>query len=398
MEIIEKESLALWPSDVGYITSKDGLLGTSIESTALRDALREAKAPVVYVPQRLQHRAEDLFKDQVLCPQTFCHFVRSKAGQIKLWSEQTKLEILEYLLSKPTFANYGGLELFPFKDGIYRSVGERTAYVHRDKLEEDLFSLEDFCNLDLEKLSETAQRALKHGCEFSTIHPSIQHRSANCLRQYCMSTMFKNVAEDQDMVVLSEVSAATVLEVWDWILRRGISLLDKNVSCLWLLPMSNGHHRKVKPQSLSSQVYIAPVGEIGDLMWEFDVMSSVKLLPLLLHKGPTGLSPNSVSIITRNPYTMLKLFIKDASSMVLFLEWLHQTSPLVEDVADEIKIRIAELIAVHLPRTLTSSEHKVVVQAIRHLKIFQKISWKTVGGKMFVGFFPFLLVLTNRQT
>jgi hypothetical protein len=55
MEIIEKQSLALWPTDVGYLTARDGLLAKGDESTALRDALREAEAPVVYVGYNTVH-------------------------------------------------------------------------------------------------------------------------------------------------------------------------------------------------------------------------------------------------------------------------------------------------------------------------------------------------------
>ena len=136
---IEKESLALWPTHEGYVTAQNGLLDTGIES-ALRDALQEAGAPVVYVPQQLQGRAEKVFKDRLLRPQSLCKFIRSKSSQMGGWSHRTKHKILEYILLEPAFTDYGGLELFPFKDGMYRSIGEHTAFVHRNKHEEALFT------------------------------------------------------------------------------------------------------------------------------------------------------------------------------------------------------------------------------------------------------------------
>jgi sacsin len=372
------------------------LLDAGDEPEALRDALREAKAPIVYIPQQLRQRAKKLFKDRVLCPRSLCSFLKHESSWISLWSDQTKHRILEYLLSEPGFIDYDGLELFPFQDGNYRSIGDYTAFIHRDEFERGLFCLEDFRNLDLDKLSAAAQRTLRDGCENSTIHPSIRYRSANCLRDYCMSTMFKNVPEDRDMVVLGEEPTAFVPKVWTWISMRRIDILDKDISYLWLLPLSNGHHRNVKPRSSSSQVYFAPVGEVGELMWKFDAKSSARPLPLL-NIGPTGLAPGFVSILTKTPDIMSNLFIKDASSIVLFLQWLHRTSPLVDDAADEEKLLIARLVASHLPRSFTSLERKVVVLALSFLQIFQKISWKAEGGRMLVRPLRCLLVLTNRQ-
>jgi sacsin len=384
--VIEKESRALWPTNEGYVTAKSGLLDTGIES-ALRDALQEAEAPVVYVPQRLQGKAEKLFKDRLLRPRSLCQFMRSKDSQIGSWSDRTKHKILEYLLSEPGFTDYGNLELFPFKDGMYRSIGEHTAFIHRNKHEEALFSLEDSHNLDLEKLSETAQRALKQGCDSSSIHPSIRYRSACNLREYCMGNIFNNVAEEQDMVALPEKCTALVSGVWTWISMRCIPLLDKDISCLWLLPLSNSLHRKIIPRNSSSQIYLAPAGKIGELMWKFDGKSSSKPLPLLATR-PTGLGSEVVCYLTKRPETISKLFLKDARNMVYFLEWFHQTSPLVDDASDEERLIIARLVASHLPQQLTSSEHSVVVRALSHLKIFQKVSWEQAkDGKMFVKYF-----------
>ena len=112
--------------------------------------------PVVNVPKRLQGMAGNIFKDQVLCPQTLCAFLKDVKTQIKCWSSETKTHILEYLLSKPWFTGYDDIQIFPFKNGTYRSIGQSIAYVHRDSLEEALFDLEDARNLDLEKLSKSA--------------------------------------------------------------------------------------------------------------------------------------------------------------------------------------------------------------------------------------------------
>lgn len=392
LEIITKETLPIWPTDVGYLTATHGLLGTGTESATLRDALREATAPIVYVPQRLQQRAEELFKDRVLCPKTLCQFLKGKSSQITSWSNQTKHKLLEYLLSDSEFIDYGGLALFPFMDGIYRSIGEHAVFVHRDSFENDLFRLEDFHTLDLARLSEATQRILKRGCEFSTIHPAIRYRSAESLREYCINTVFKKMPEHQDMVELDEESAAFVSKVWTWISKRQIDILDKNVSSLWLVPLSNGFHRKVKPRPACSQIYLAPEGEIGELMRKFDANSELKPLPLIDIRAAT----HFISILMKAPAIMADLSVEDGSSMVVFLRWLHQTCPLIDDVADEVKLLIASLAASRLPQRLTPSDRGVVVEALSHLKIFQKLSWEAAGDKMFAKTFPCPLDLANR--
>ncbi|RDL30678.1 Uncharacterized protein BP5553_10023 [Venustampulla echinocandica] len=378
--VIEKETLALWPTAVGYVTAKDGLLDTGAEPATLRDALLEARVPVVYVPQRLRHRANDLFKGRILCPQSLCQFIKIKSYRIKMWSNQTKHEILEYLLSEPSFIEYGGLDLFPFEDGIYRSIGDQVAFVHRDEFEKDLFSLQRSRNLDLEKLSRTAQRTLKQGCDHSMIHPSIRYRSASCLRDYCISTIFKDVPEDQDMVVLGEEPAASVLKVWTWIYMHRVDIL-KDLACLWLLPLRNGHYRKVKPRSPSSEVYFAPVGEVGDLMRKLDTKSTLKPLPLL-DTGIAQLPASFQSILMRSPDAISTLFVKDASSIVWFLRWLHGTYPMADSVANEDKLQIAALVASHLPQPLILTNQTATAEALSDLKIFQRVSWDAEGESM----------------
>jgi sacsin len=395
MGIIDKESLALWPTDVGYKTAKTGLLGTGAESMPLRNALREAQAPVVYVPKRLQLLSQSIFKDRILSPESLCVFLRSVKSQIKLWSHQTKHDVLEYLLSKPGFINYDGLDLFPFKDGTYRSIGESIAYVHRDSFEEALFSLEAFCNLDLGKFSESTRQTLKRGCELSNIHPAIRYRSASCLKQYCMSSIFKNVAKDHDFVTLEEDAARVVRKVGTWISMRGFFRTGfQEISCLWLLPLSNGRYRKVKPNGAFSMVYFSPPGEVGDLMTRIDARMSFKPFPLLDTEHST-IDPSFLSIITQSEGVMSNLQVQDARRIVFLLRWLQGTSSWVEHITDEERLLIAKHLATHSPQELLEPDRKAIIETLSHLPIFQKVSWKAVGDKMFVVHFRICVKISN---
>ncbi|TVY90160.1 Sacsin [Lachnellula willkommii] len=381
LSVIEKELLPLWPSDVGYVSAKDGLLYTGVSDASLREALREAGVPVVYVPEQLQQKAQRLFKGRLLGPSMLCQFLRAVSVNFKLWSDLTKHRIAEYLLTEPGFNDYGGLPLFPYMDGSHHSVDDGITFIHKDDFEKSLFRLQKSQNLDLEKFSKATQVFLKQGCEDSSIHPSICFYSADSIGDYCKSTVFRELPQDQDAVVLTQEAATFVSKVWTWMSMRDIDILDTKVSCLWLLPLSNGRHRKIKPGASALQVYIAPEGVLGDLMRKLDLQSLNKPLPLL-DTRPAGLVPQSVSLLLRNKNAMPTLFVEDGNSLVSFVQWLHQTSPMLDGIADKDRHLIAKLIMSDLSKVLTSAERETVCGILRKLKIFQRVSWTLEKNKM----------------
>jgi sacsin len=381
--IIEKESLALWHTGVGYKTAAKSLIDRGVESMPLRNALQEAGAPVVFIPEQLRPPSQNLFKRRILSPQSLCSFLRSVSNQVKSWSHQTKHEILEYLLAEPGFTGYGGLDLFLFEDGTYRSVGETNTFVHRDPLEEDLFNLEGVCNLVIRNFSASAQRALKRGCQNSNNHSGIRYRSAQDLKEYCMSFVFKDVATYGDFVKLDERAATTAAKIRTWILDRGFRIEDQEIACLWLLPVSNGYHRRIKPKEASSQVYFAPSGDIGDLMTKLDAQMTSKPLPLL-DVGPPGLSSPFLSMIRKNQPTMSTLCVQDATRIAPLLQYFQRIWALVDHITDKERLLISNVVASHSTQRLNSTDWKAAIEALSHIPIFQRVSWKAEGNRMFV--------------
>ncbi len=106
------------------------------------------------------------------------------------------------------------------------------------------------------------------------------------------------------------------------------------MSCLWLLPLSNGHHRKLKPQSSSSQVYFVSNDEIGELVQKIDAKASERPLPLLA-RDLTQATSSSMLILNQKADFFSQLHIKDTSNIVAFLEWLRLTSPFVDNILDD---------------------------------------------------------------
>jgi sacsin len=187
-----------------------------------------------------------------------------------------------------------------------------------------------------------------------------------------MRNIFTDVPEDQDMVILDDESAAFAREVWTWISMRGINALDKDMSCLWLLPLSNGKYRKIKPEKSISAVYFAPAGELGDLMRRYDAKSSEKPLPLI---DARDIGSQSMSSLTRNSCASSDLHLEDGGKIVSFLRWLHRINPTLDNVPEGDIHLIKKVTLLQLPKSLTLVDRGTVVGALKDLKIFQKVSW-----------------------
>lgn len=374
LRIVERDSLALWPTHTGYVTAKDGLLATSDESEEFKATLREARVPVVYVPQRLLERAKNIFREHILSAETLSRFLKAGRVPVSSLNDQAKLQLIEYFLLETEFTAYDGLDIFPFKNGVFGPIGSQVTFVHRDKYEDDIFALDDHHTVDTDKLSAKACRSLKDGCAKGRAHPSIQYRSAKTFREYSLGYFFTNTSQDEDMIALSEAQTEFVTKSRRWILDRKIDVLDPNISHLWLLPLSNMKHRKVKPCKPNSDVYIANAKSMGGLMWEFDKKLSHKTLPLL-DIGPSGITDEFLSALLVHLQNSAQLNLYDAGEPQNFLRWLHATSVMEGHVVDEDRNRVAEVIKTQLLQSTSSAMTPSIGQYLRVLKIFQKVSW-----------------------
>ncbi|KAG4439308.1 hypothetical protein IFR05_005183 [Cadophora sp. M221] len=379
--IIDRDSLKLWPTVTGYVNAQDGLLATGAESAVFRDSLREAQVPVVFVPKDLLSYVRPVFKTRTLCPENVCAFLESKQSSIAQLSGKTKRKLLEYILTNPGSSNYGDLEIFPFEDKAFRSLRGISAFVHRNDLEQALFNKQPDRNLDLETLSAPAQRILKQGCESAALHPSIRFRSVEDLGEYCTRSVFKMLCQKQQMHLSDSSLSEFVAKVWTWVSERGIGIENAHLSSLWLLPLSNGHHRQLTPRDVSVAIYLAPLGLAGDVMRRIDAQLSTKTLPLL-YTGKEALG--------RRPSTILKILlgakrslgIVDASNLKSFLQWLRKMIPLVSGMEDEDRNAIAKSIALQLNNPLLPQERSVAIDCVRDLQVFQKLTWEVEGNAM----------------
>ncbi|KAJ5050730.1 uncharacterized protein L3040_002603 [Drepanopeziza brunnea f. sp. 'multigermtubi'] len=349
ISIIQKENIALWPTCTGYVKSRAGFLASGSESAALKEALREAQMPVVYVPEKLDQLAKALFLDNLLGAGTLCTFLNSlKSQDIAKLSAKSKNELLGCILSDPEVIDYQDLEVFPFEDGQYRSI-KSFVFVHRNEMEKALFNEDKAHTLDLVSLSKTSQQRLKDACD-DPKHSLIQYRSTLALRSYCMETIFKDTANDHHSQSLDAAGMAVVSQIWDWISEQHITILDENIASLWLLPLSNSRYRKLVCPSY--QVYIAPSGEVGRLMRRLDdkMIVSAKEYPLLKTRTATAelMGSDSLSLVASIVAEKSVTGVVDGADLIAFARWLHQAMPLVEDLDDEDRKKIRKVLCSEL--------------------------------------------------
>lgn len=369
LQIVQDKSCQIWYTDLGYTSSNLGLLANGDESPALRRALRDVGTPMIYLPDTLFPTVQSSNLVERLNPTSLCGRLEKSGHQVRALIESAKQVLLEYILLDPSFRGYGAIEIFPFEDGTYQSIDRRVAFVHRDEDEHALFGRELHLNISLGKLSKKAIHALRNGLLRSSLHSSLRQRSSNDLKSYCLSTYFNNFDPSQDFVCLDEDMKAFVSKVWDWIVARGYSLPEVDVSCLWLVPLSNGQHRKLKPQNPSSGTIYAPPGEIGDFLRKMATIDAVSNKPIVFSDN---LSSHALKLFVDASVNDSSLLVKNGGVLEDFTFWLNNIHQAIERASNDDKLHLQELLVSH--RHLCG-DIPTISSALRGLKIFQKLTW-----------------------
>jgi sacsin len=369
LHVIENQHLALWFTRSGYVKSNDALFSSGHESQGQIIAFTNVGVPVIHLLDNLRDAVAGLCKAPPLDPQNLCS--RVDRDHVRKATEDTKRILLDYILSHPSsFIGYGALELFPFEDGLYRSVDHNSAFVHRNEDERVLFSRAKGLNIDLDKVSDILKKKLSCGLP---LHSSIRCRDIRDFKLYCLGTIFKNLDEDEDIVSLDQDAQAFVLQAWDWIVERGFSI-DKDISCLWLVPLSDGTYRKIKPQKASSVTLYAPPGRIGDFLKELAAVDVPSNRPIL-RRGEMSSKSLKLMTDTANSNTSLRIRLGDAFGD--FVLWLSEIREVIHSRSDDDKMRVQEFLMSLFPSSLNMP---AVKSALCELEIFQKIVWKVDGS------------------
>lgn len=387
---IQKEDMAVFPTEMGYKTVYESFLSVGSESTALQEALKEAKVPVVYTHARLRPYIESSFTSRMLSPSRLADLLKRRDdvnNQIRTWKNSTKKTILEYLVSSSSLLpSITSLELFPFEDGEYSSIANHGAFIHRDDLDKDLFGLDKGHSLDLKYVTTLTQSAIIALCNSpNQKSPIIRYRSASDLVLFLSKHVFHDISMDLDSVNLSELAASFVPKVWKWITRNlplgQPSTFSGELAELWLLPLGNGQFRKLKPSGYFQEVMFVGTGDMADLLTVFASNPLSNSSPLL-RTEKMGLKDKEISLLSKVLMTNGALRIQSSTNMVHIIQWLAKNSDLVAVASDKEK----RVILKHLDETPRERMSATVLSASQNalqlLKIFEKVSWQTEPGKL----------------
>jgi sacsin len=378
--LIQTRKLPLWHTTVGHVNAALGLLASGNESKDLKMALAEAKTPVVEVPKRLKSDVKNIFKDRCLEPQTLCQYLSDKNDRAQSWTPQAKQTILEYIIAEIKPSSYGEmLELFCFKDGIYRSIKNHPAFVPRDELEVEMFQDNPKNNLDINKFSRKALDLLHERLRSQGLHFNIRYRSADDVRDYALAFPFNNLASGSDTVYLNTVQVSFVSRVWSWMLQNDIGVLHNSISNLWLIPLANGSYRKIKPNKC--WIFASPSGLMGSLMQKLGEFSNNE--PVLAPSMP-WLSISTLAMLKTSHVGAL-LQIHNCKNINILLHWLSNIDQAIEQLSDTDKSIIMDHISSHLTQDRDSS-HDIAknLLSLRKLPIYPGLVWVDVGDQRYV--------------
>ena len=366
LKIIEDGNLPLWYTNTGYKKAKDALFGSGHESPSPTQiaAFGNVGVPVIHMTDDLRIAVSGLCKAKPLNAQNLCS--RLDKDLVRGTTEHTKQILLDYILSDDGFGGYGEIEIFPFEDGTYKSIEHNAAFVHRNEHEQELFSRESGSNIDLVRLSTSTKEILQQ--KNRALHPSLKHRSARDLQYYCLSTIFKDFDTSDDKIILDKDGEIFVSKIWEWIEANKCSL-DEDASCLWLVPLSDGSYRKLKPRNVSSNTIYAPTGEIGDFIRKLATFHTTSNRPIL---QAANMSPEALKCLTEAANSNPALGIGTVDSFEGFTLWLSEVQDVITLLTDVERKQLQELLALSYPK---SSIAPFAINTLRGLNIFQKLVW-----------------------
>ncbi len=376
LRIIQHKNYSVWHTDLRYVTLDSGLVADSEKPLAMREALKGAGIPVIYLPDVLLPSVEKTCKLVYLKSSTLCDRLERGREQLRMVGDVAKQTLLDYIISDPEFRGYGAVELFPFEDGEYKAINDKAAFIHRDDDERLLFELDKSCNIELQKLSATTLRVFLKGCSESTLHSSLRHRSACDLKTYCLKTHFQNFDSSKDLICVDKDTRTFISKVWDWVVTRQYSILDNDISCLWILPLTDGRYRKMKPSDASFDTIYPHPGELGDFLKSLTNITASSNKPII---QVDDLSSCSRQLLIDAMKTDLRMFIKSSDSIKDFVLWLGEIRGVFDVATDQDRWDLHKLLA---SRVTACKDPKSVSNVLRGLRVFQRVFWRAENGQM----------------
>jgi sacsin len=371
IEIVAQKEEPVWFTELGNVSIKDGLLTNTRIEDGIKEACREANISIVYLKDGLFEETCKMPQSRRLCPKTLSEELRD-GRRLEGLSSKSKMVVLDYLKDKVPFTDLATLAIFPFQDGIFRSLVSPPIFVHRDTLDRRLFTNQPKFSIDTDRVSSTTSAWLHGIAKNSTL---VRHRNPTDLGDYLTLNMPN---EERDTIFLDEGERSILLEAWQWIMRHCEGDLPVSIfESLWLVPLRDSIVRRLVPVNHSCSATWFDAGKKKELALKIVALDPGNAPRMVADDVLTHLALGHVlSSAARFP----SLRLKDGRKYEGFLGFLEEGRDLLKECPEDLRDSVLQLV-----KELHSARGRININSersiIRSLPIFQEIQWPTDTAK-----------------
>jgi sacsin len=367
---VSQNHLPVWFTQVGHVALEDGLLASEETQLKAKKAFREAELPVMFVVNDLFNEARRRAQSRTLRPRTVYDCLQHLENFDKI-SRQSRLVILEFLLSEISLTDLCAFEIFPFADGHFRSLRQPPVFLHRNRFETTLFTRQLETNIDTNQLSDSASRLLHEGVKKND--QMVRYRTPEDLRDYFLNHIANGLG---DTIVVDEDRISVLKQIWMWIWRYSKDRLPlSTLGALWLIPLRGSAVRKLVPLDTSNFVTWFPPGELNDLSLTISALDPGSALKIL---ADDALSDEILQFLLSSADHKLSLHIRDGSKFENFVEFLTQDRSLLQKASEDVKNSVLRMLR-QLPRPRNRVNQDSVRNNFKSLCLFKAIRWPANG-------------------
>ena len=358
--------LPIFYSDVGCVHHTKAFFADQQCDVDLRQALKEARIPVVCLPSDKLSIVSAVPHSRMLSGKTLRDELVNH-GALAEVSEKSRLAILKFLVHHLALSDVSSLPLFPFEDSAFRSLSPQGVFMHRNAVEKSLFSLQTKKNLDTSQLSPSMLEKLSPGKTQGK--NLIRYRTLHDFRDFVLDCI---TATSQDSVQLSSTLSQTIAPCWRWLQEHmGADLSPSILGDLCLVPIGNRKFRRIIPQNRSNAIAVFFTSELRSVAMELLSLDPADDGNRFLSDSiDHGVMKRLLGGANKNPaYAMY-----DGETLPGFLTFAKSVKASTSRMSSNLTKRIWTVL-----RNLASSSDVELktweTQVLRDLPVFPSISW-----------------------
>lgn len=366
MDIASRSNDPVWFTELGYVSLQDGLLASAATNVQQKRAFREAELRVIYLTDQLLEEARQTPGGRSLRPRTLYESLR-EIPSFEHLSSQSKLVVLEYLQHEIPLTELAALQIFPFDDGIFRSLTTSPTFLHRDIFDKKLFSRQPESSIDADRVSEVTSTWLhERAKEDNSI---LRYRNPPDLCDYFLNHIANG---SSDTLTFGEEETSMLSEVWEWIMRHCQGDLPLSaLGSLWLVPLRDSGVRKLIPRDVSNSATWFDTGKGKEI--------ALRIIAVDPSKAPKLIADDALSDVALQRLLALaekesSLRLKDGNKLGYFLKFLEEGRILLQNATEDVKDSVFRVVK-ELYRGRNSIDINIDTDVLRSLCIFNEVEW-----------------------